>query len=82
MLPYKYSLCMCRCFLCSGQCQFYIIDESIACSFRADDQHGLLLNMNVAQGTEHHLYECLLLWLVQQKTKSPVVLRTLACVHQ
>ncbi len=38
-----------------------LLDDSIACSFRAADQRRLLLNMSVAQNTEHHLYECLLL---------------------
>ena len=39
-------------------------------------------NMSVAQNTEHHLYECLVLWLAQQNTKNHVVYRTLVCVHQ
>jgi hypothetical protein len=38
--------------------------------------------MSVAQNTEHHLYERLVLWLAQQNTKNHVVYRTLVCVHQ
>lgn len=61
-----------RCFFAAANCMLG----------RAADQRPLLLNMNVAQDTEHHMYSCSVLWLVQQNTKSLGVFRIQKCAHQ